>query len=286
MKYIQLTLTTHPFNENITDMLSYHLGNIGYETFVATEDGLNAYIPQSSFSEQKIDELFQQLSVDVNHLLTDIKIEYRFNELEDENWNKKWEENYFSPLVVSDKCLVKSTFHNVEEHYEYEIVIDPKMAFGTGHHQTTYLMMQETLKLDLRNKSVLDIGCGTAVLAILASMMGAIDVVAIDFDEWAYQNAKENVLLNDISNVDVRLGEINLVEEEKFDIILANINRNILMQNIMHYSEAMNRGATLIMSGFYLEDVPILKLELQKHGLVYQKLEQRDNWTAIVCGKK
>lgn len=125
MKYIQLTLTTHPFNENITDMLSYHLGTIGYESFIATDNGLNAYIPQSNFSEQKIDELLQQLLIDVNHLLTDVKIEYRFNELEDENWNKKWEENYFSPLVVSNKCLVKSSFHLVDEQYDYEIIIRP-----------------------------------------------------------------------------------------------------------------------------------------------------------------
>ena len=285
MKYIQLSLTTTPTNENITDILSFHLGNIDYESFVATENGLNAFIPQTVFSEEKLKEMLQLLSTEVDDLLSDVKVEYEFNALEEKNWNKEWEKNYFDPLVVSNKCLVKSSFHTVGESYEYEIVIDPKMAFGTGHHQTTYLMLQEILKLDLKNKSVLDIGCGTAVLAILASKMGAMDIVAIDFDEWAYENAKENVLLNDIANVDVRLGKINLVENEKFDFIFANINRNILLQDIQFYAKAMNKGATLIMSGFYLEDVPILKLECQENNLIYQKLEQKDNWTAIICTK-
>ena len=146
-------------------------------------------------------------------------------------------------------------------------------------------MLQEILKLELNNKSVLDIGCGTAVLAILASKKGASPIVAIDFDEWAYYNAKENVLLNDIADVDVRLGEIDLVSNEKFDFIFANINRNILLQDIVHYANAMNHGATLIMSGFYLEDVPILKLECEKNNLSFQKIEQKDNWCAILCTK-
>ena len=286
MKYIHLKLTTNPINENITDMLSFHLGNIGYESFIATENGLSAYIPQSDFSEEKLVKMLQLLSEEVNDLLTDVKVGYEFNELEDENWNKEWEKNFFSPLVVSDKCLVRSSFHLVEDKYDYEIIIDPKMSFGTGHHQTTYLMLHEILKLDLKNKSVLDIGCGTAVLAILASKMSALNIVAIDFDEWAYHNAKENILLNDIHNVDVRLGEIDLVKDEKFDFILANINRNILMQNIKYYAGSMNSGATLIMSGFYLEDVPVLKLECQKNNLIYQNLEQKDNWVAILCTKK
>ena len=285
MKYIELSLTVNPLNENTTDLLSFHLGSIGYESFVATENGLNAYISKADFSEQKLDEVLHSLSVEIDDLLTDMKVEYEFKDLEEVNWNTEWEKNYFNPLVVANKCLVKSSFHSVEEQYEYEIVIDPKMAFGTGHHQTTYLMLQEILKLDLDNKSVLDIGCGTAVLAILASMMGATDIVAIDFDEWAYNNAKENVVLNDIQNVDVRLGKIDLVQDRKFDYIFANINRNILLQDIQHYANAMQSGATLILSGFYFEDVPVLQMECQKNNLSFQKLEQKDNWCALLCTK-
>lgn len=285
MKYIELSLTVNPLNENTTDLLSFHLGSIGYESFVVTENGLNAYISKADFSEQKLDEVLHSLSVEIDDLLTDMKVEYEFKDLEEVNWNTEWEKNYFNPLVVANKCLVKSSFHSVEEQYEYEIVIDPKMAFGTGHHQTTYLMLQEILKLDLDNKSVLDIGCGTAVLAILASMMGATDIVAIDFDEWAYNNAKENVVLNDIQNVDVRLGKIDLVQDRKFDYIFANINRNILLQDIQHYANAMQSGATLILSGFYFEDVPVLQMECQKNNLSFQKLEQKDNWCALLCTK-
>lgn len=285
MRYIQLSVISNPSNEDITDILSFHLGNIGYDSFVANENGVDAYIPQKDFSEEKLKDMLLHLPIEMNDLFKDIKIDYEFKLLEEKNWNTEWEKHYFQPLVVSDKCLVRSTFHVVDKHYDYEITIDPKMAFGTGHHQTTYLMLQEILKLDLKNKSILDIGCGTAVLAILASKMGATTIVAIDFDEWAYYNAKENVLLNDIDNVDVRLGEIGLVQDEKFDFIFANINRNILLQDIQHYAKAMKNGATLIMSGFYLEDVPILQLECQNNNLSFQKLEQKDNWCAVLSTK-
>ena len=285
MRYIQLSVISTPCNENITDILSFHLCNICYDSFVANENGVEAYIPQKDFSEEKLKDMLLLLSIDMKDLLKDVNIEYEFNLLEEKNWNTEWEKNYFKPLVVSDKCLVRSTFHVIDKQYDYEITIDPKMAFGTGHHQTTYLMLQEILNLELKNCSVLDIGCGTAVLAILASKMGATEIVAIDFDEWAYYNAIENVELNEITNIDVRLGEIDLVSNEKFDFIFANINRNILLEGIQHYAKAMNKGATLIMSGFYLEDVPILKLECNQNNLSFQKLEQKDNWCAILCTK-
>ena len=286
MKYIQLSIKVTPCNETITDVLSFHLGDIGYDSFVATDNVLAAYIPEKDFLEEHLKNTLHNLSIDLADLFKEVKIDYEFKPIEDENWNKEWEKNYFKPLVLSNKCLVRSSFHQVDKSYDYEIVIDPKMAFGTGHHQTTYLMLQEILKLDLTNKTVLDIGCGTAVLAILASLKGAKHVVAIDFDEWAYENAKENVLLNDITNVDVRLGEIDLVANEKFDFIFANINRNILLQGIEHYATSMKKGAILIMSGFYSEDVEDLKLECKKHNLSYQKTEQKDNWCAVLCIKQ
>ena len=279
MKYIQLSLSVTPCNENITDVLSYQLGDIGYESFVATSTGVEAYIPELHFSEEKLVEL-------IENLLIDAKVEYEFKALEDKNWNKEWEKNYFSPLIVSDKCLVRSSFHVVEQKCEHEIVIDPKMAFGTGHHQTTYLMLQEILTLELKNKSVLDMGCGTAVLAILAAKMGASPIVAIDFDEWAYNNAQENVALNDASDIDVRLGTAEQIEGESFDFIFANINRNVLLEDIEQYAKSLNANGTLIMSGFYLEDVPVIKLECEKNNLIFQKLEQKDNWTAVVCIKE
>ena len=279
MTYIQLFLSPTPCNENITDVLSYQLGDIGYDSFVVTDNVLNAYIPQVDFSEEKLKEM-------LNQLLIEVEVEYEFKILDDINWNKEWEMKYFKPLIVSNKCLVRSSFHEVGERYEHEIVIDPKMAFGTGHHQTTYLMLQEILKLNLVDKSALDMGCGTAVLAILASQMGASSTIAIDFDKWAYENAKENVQLNNISNVEVKLGEVDLIQNEKFDYVFANINRNVLLNDIQHYANSLNKGGTIIMSGFYLEDVPVIKLDCQKSDLTYQKLEQKDNWVAMVCTKK
>lgn len=278
MIYIQLSLTINPCTETVTDVISYQLGEIGYESFVVSNNILEAYIRKPDYSEEKLKTVLQ-------HLLIDAKVDYEFNELEDKNWNKEWEKNYFQPLIVSNRCLVRSSFHTVSEKCEYEIIIDPKMAFGTGHHQTTHLMLQEILTLNLKNKSVLDMGCGTAVLAILASMMGASRLVAIDYDEWAYYNAKENVLLNKVSNVEVKLGEADKIAGEKFDYIFANINRNILLQDIQHYANALNKDGVLIMSGFYLEDVPAIKRECEKHHLSYKKLEQKDNWTAVVCAK-
>ena len=173
----------------------------------------------------------------------------------------------------------------LDQKCEYEILIDPKMAFGTGHHQTTYLMLQEILTLDLADKSVLDMGCGTAVLAILAAKMGASRTVAIDFDEWAYNNAKENISINNQQDIDVRLGTVEQIEGEDFDFIFANINRNVLLRDIEEYAKSLKENGTLIMSGFYLEDVPVIKLECEKNGLLYQKLEHKDNWTAVVCTK-
>jgi ribosomal protein L11 methyltransferase len=278
MKYIQLFLSVDPCNEIITDVLSYQLGDIGYESFIATTTGVEAYIPESLFSEERLIEL-------IDNLWIDAKVEYEFNALEDKNWNKEWEKNYFSPLIVSDKCLVRSSFHVLDQKCEYEILIDPKMAFGTGHHQTTYLMLQEILTLDLADKSVLDMGCGTAVLAILAAKMGASRTVAIDFDEWAYNNAKENISINNQQDIDVRLGTVEQIEGEDFDFIFANINRNVLLRDIEEYAKSLKENGTLIMSGFYLEDVPVIKLECEKNGLIYQKLEHKDNWTAVVCTK-
>lgn len=285
MRYIQLSIQVSPYSEIITDILSVKLGNIGYDSFVSSKNGLDAYIPQKKFSEVKLKEILHHLSINFTDLFKNVRIVYESNLLEDKNWNREWENNYFKPLVVSDKCLVRSSFHQINEKYDYEITIDPKMAFGTGHHQTTYLMLQEILELDLQGKSILDIGCGTAVLAILASKKGAGHIVAIDFDEWAYENAKENIILNKITNIDVRVGEIDLVVNEKFDFVFANINRNILLQDIEHYANVMNSGGTLMMSGFYLNDVLDLKLKCEENNLKYQKTKERDKWCAVLCTK-
>lgn len=285
MRYIELAIKISPFKESITDVLSFNLGGIGYDSFVVTENVLKAYITEKSFSEEELKNTLHEVSIGLKELFCGINLYYEYTIIEDENWNKEWESNYFKPLVIADECVVRSSFHEVNEQYKYDIIIDPKMAFGTGHHQTTYLMLQEILKLDLNNKSVLDMGCGTAVLAILASQKGADPITAIDFDKWAYENAKENVELNNILNVKVLLGEVDLIANDTYDFIFANINRNVLLQDIKHYESSLNDGGMLIMSGFYLSDVSDIKKECKRYGLTYQKTEQRDKWCAVICSK-
>lgn len=189
--------------------------------------------------------------------------------------------NYFSPIIIEDQCVIKSSFHKDVPPCKYEIIINPKMAFGTGHHQTTRLMMQEILKIDFTNKTVLDMGCGTGILAILASMKGAKDLTAIDIDEWAYENIKENLETNNINNTEIQIGDASLLGAKKYDIIIANINRNVLLEDINIYSSILKKGGILLLSGFYIEDVNILETEANKWDLQLDYFVELDNWAGM-----
>ena len=245
MDYIEIDFVCRPHDEVVTEVLSATLGEIGFESFVDTELGIKAYIQTQVFDKGALDSLLSDFPVEAS-------FDYKISEVEDRNWNEEWEKNYFQPLVIDDRCIIQSTFHNAPATYEYNIYIDPKMAFGTGHHQTTELMIREILNEDFSGKSLLDMGCGTAILAILASMRGADPIEAIDIDEWAYDNAKENLNLNKVSNIELKIGGADLLHADKtFDVILANINRNILLNDINVYVSVLNKGGTLYMSGFY-----------------------------------
>jgi len=274
MNYIEVSLSCNPNNEVINSILSEMLGEIGFESFAETETGTTAYILHNLFDETKLNGVLSDFPIDA-------KISYTFEEIEDQNWNEEWEKNYFKPLVIDDKCIIQSTFHNEPAIYEYNILIDPKMAFGTGHHQTTKLMIREILKMNLNQKSVLDMGAGTAVLAILASMRGADPVVAIDIDKWAYDNAIENLQLNNVNNVEVLIGGAELLGNQTFDTILANINRNILLNDIHKYASVLKPLGELYMSGFYVEDIPAIQSECEKHGLTFCHNTEDSNWTAV-----
>lgn len=278
MKYIEVNFTCNPNTETITDVLATQLSDIEFESFVQSDSGLLAYIQKPKFSCEKIDDLLQDF-------LLDAEIDYSFKTIEDKNWNEEWEKHYFQPIVFENKCIIHSSFHQPEGEYDYRILIDPKMAFGTGHHQTTGLILKEILSMDLQNKSVLDMGCGTAVLAILASMRDADPITAIDIDEWAYHNALENVQLNNISNINVLLGGAELLGVETFDVIFANINRNILLQDIPSYAKVLNSSGKLIMSGFYKEDIPAIREKCEQNDLKYLYFSEMDNWVAVVCEK-
>ncbi|MDR1091919.1 MAG: 50S ribosomal protein L11 methyltransferase [Prevotella sp.] len=278
MTYIEVKFTCTPNNEIVNSILSATIGEIGFESFVEDECGTTAYIQSDIFDEEKLQEV-------LNNLPVEAEIIYTFKSIKEQNWNEEWEKNYFQPLIIDNKCIIQSTFHNVPPTYDYNIYIDPKMAFGTGHHQTTELIIREILKGDFKGKSVLDMGTGTAILAILASMRGAGPITAIDIDQWAYDNAIENLNLNHIENVDVQIGGAELLGNRTFDIILANINRNILLNDIHIYSSVLNRGGYLYMSGFYEEDTPSIAEECNKNGLTLCYNTTKENWTAVKFAK-
>lgn len=274
MQYIQVQFNCDPNTEVLTDVLSARLGEIGFESFVRTETGLDAYIPLPYLSPEKVDQLLSDFPLDAG-------ITYSCYEMEDKNWNEEWEKNYFQPVVIDDVLCIRSSFHKIEDECRYRILIDPKMSFGTGHHQTTELMMRELLNMDLQGKSLLDMGCGTAVLAILASMRGASPITAIDIDEWAYQNAMENTRLNGIDNIRLFQGGAELLGDETYDVILANINRNILLQDMPVYRKVLNRDGVLVMSGFYKEDIPDIRAAAEGKGLAYGHFSELDQWVAV-----
>jgi ribosomal protein L11 methyltransferase len=278
MTYIQVNFAFNSDVEVVGDILSAQLADIGFESFISLKDGLEAFVQTSLFSEEALKTVLADFPMEV-------EISYSFQEIEDKNWNEEWEKHYFNPIVIDNRCCIHSSFHQPEDEFQYRILIDPKMAFGTGHHQTTLLMLKEILSMDFTGKSVLDMGCGTAVLAILASMRGANPITAIDIDEWAFNNTLENIQLNGVEHINVLCGGAELLGIETFDVIFANINRNILLQDIPAYARVLNAGGTLIMSGFYKEDIPMIRAKCEEYGLTFSHFEELDNWTMVNVSK-
>ena len=276
MKYLEVTFTTNPCNEIVNDILSGELGEIGFESFVEFQEGEKAYIQEHLFNE---DELKDKIE---NFPLEEVEIKYSIAQVEDKNWNEEWEKNYFQPIVIEDRCCIHSTFHHDAPKAEYEIVINPQMAFGTGHHETTSSIIGELLEADLVGKSVLDMGCGTSILAILASKKGANPVMAIDIDDWCVNNSIDNIKLNNLDNITVKHGDASLLKDcPTFDVIIANINRNILLNDMDKYASCMKKGSEIYMSGFYVEDIEIIKEKAQSLGLKFVHFREKHNWAAV-----
>lgn len=273
MDYIELVCKISADNtQEIIDILIAELNDIGYESYDETDEGLNAYILEKFFDLNKVKQL------QVNQI-PHTKIDYSYEIIKTQNWNEVWEKN-FEPIIVEDQCLIRAPFHKDTPDTTYEIVIEPKMSFGTGHHETTYLMLKTMLKLDFQDKIVLDMGCGTGVLAILASLKGAKEITAIDIDEWAYHNTLENITKNRCSNIKVMQGDASLLQKQKFDIIVANINRNILLDDIRHYSKVLKKGGTLLLSGLYDKDLSMIKTEALENNIEYMSHFEKHNWVA------
>jgi ribosomal protein L11 methyltransferase len=279
MDYIQVNFTINPCEEYISDVLSAELCEIGFDSFVPTESGLEAYISASLFDESSLNAL-------VINFPLEVEVSYKYSIITSRNWNEEWEKNFFQPIVIGEDCVIHSSFHKDIPKAKYDIIIDPKMAFGTGHHETTSLMIAEILRIDIFGKSVLDMGCGTSVLAILASMRGAKDIVAIDIDTWCVENSIENVATNNTKGIDIRLGGAELLAGLHFDIVLANINRNILLADMHAYTACLSKGGELYMSGFYVEDIPLIETQANTCGCRLVEYKQKNNWVVVKTVKE
>ena len=268
--FIEYKFQVRP-NQPTTDILIAELGALGFESFMETKNGLLAYIRKEDWESKNLDNISVLHNPEFN-------ISYEKSEIDQQNWNAKWEEN-FQPIILGRYCAVRAPFHSVPE-VKYDIVITPKMSFGTGHHETTHMMLQFVLKIDVAGKSVLDMGCGTAVLAILAAMKGAASVHAVDVDQWSYKNALENIKLNDHQEIEVTLGDANSLGKRKYDIILANINRNTLLADIPSYAKHLNKAGVLILSGFYKQDLPLISEKCASCRLSFQENLQNNDWVS------
>lgn len=276
MKYFEVTFSVNPCNETATDILSALTAEIGFESFVECEGGMQAYVQQSLFDEEALKSIIADFPI------PDTKITYTITEPEDKDWNEEWEKNFFQPIVIDNRCVIHSTFHKDYPKAEYDIVINPQMAFGTGHHETTSSILGELLDADLKGKSVLDMGCGTSILAILASMRGADPVTAIDIDDWCVNNSRDNIALNNINNITVELGDASLLEGRKpFDVIIANINRNILLNDMAAYTACMHKGSEIYMSGFYVQNIDAIRSKGESLGLRFVHYREKNNWAAV-----
>lgn len=277
--YTEVRIDMSPCNETMTDVMAALLCEHGYESFVPDECGMTAYIKLEDFDKKVLDDVTAELPFDTS-------VTVKCETVEGRDWNQEWEKNYFKPITVDGKCMIHSSFHTDIPSMPYDIVIDPKMAFGTGHHQTTTLIIRRLLELPLEGRSVIDMGTGTGILAILAAMRGAGPVTAIEIDEFAHVNAVENVSLNHHPEINVVLGDASaLAGVEPVDLFLANINRNIIVGDLQVYASRLKEGGTMLLSGFYEDDIAIVFDEARKHGLEYVGHTVLERWSCLELKK-
>jgi ribosomal protein L11 methyltransferase len=274
--YLGYYFKVSPLQQGV-EILIAELGYAGFESFVETVDGVSAYIQKDDWNTNILDDIFILQS-------DEFEISFTSEEIEQVNWNEAWEKN-FEAIIVDNKCTVRAPFHKVPT-TTYDIIIEPKMSFGTGHHETTHMMIQHILSEDFTGKSVLDMGAGTAVLAILTEMRGATKIDAIDIDNWCYLNSVENIKRNNCSHINAYEGDVSLLKEQQYDIIIANINRNILLQDLPQYINCLAPNGTLLLSGFYAEDIPIIRKKCEGLNLEFSSKLERNMWVACKFLKK
>lgn len=272
MEYCEIKLTITP-TVPFAEIIMAELGDASYDSFVETDSGLLAYIPKNQYDEEKLKAVLRSVE--------GCQATYELATIPDQDWNAAWEKEH-QPVMVDNFCWIYAPFHQPNSNAEYNILIEPKMSFGTAHHPTTYMMLQLLNSEPLADKSVLDMGSGTAVLSIFAEKRGAAYVEAIDNDEWAYRNALENLENNNCRNIKALLGDAALLTSDKrFDVVVANINRNILLRDLHCYTAVLAPGGTLLLSGFYEHDIPAIRAKAEASGLAFDHYESRQDWVAV-----
>jgi ribosomal protein L11 methyltransferase len=275
MYYSRLQVTC---DSEYREILMAEIAEAGFDTFMETDAGFEAYVEMEKFDQQLVHEVKDKYKEQT-------PLEFLIDRIPKQNWNEEWEKSY-EPIVVEDKCIIRAFFHEITQKYPYEIIITPKMSFGTGHHQTTYLMVKSMMKVDHNNKRVMDAGCGTAILSIMASKLGVSHVEAFDIDEWSMLNGKENAEVNNCDNINLQQGKINEVTlKGEFDIILANINKNVLLSEIKIYQNYLKPGGLLLLSGFYVHDIDDLKSECSRYKLKEEFRDEKETWACLLMKK-
>lgn len=274
MNYKKVTITLTPYSETAIDILTAQMGEIGFDSFEETDNGVIGYAMENNFDADKLTGL--------TPLIDNIKMQYTIDTIPDEDWNKEWEENYFKPIVIGGKCRIRSPFYETDKNIPYEIIINPQMSFGTGYHETTTMMIEYLLEKEIANKDVLDMGCGTGILGIMASMRGAKTVDCIDIDEWCYKNTIENAQLNNRTNITTIHGGAEVLSNKHYDIIIANINRNILIENLAKYATVLKKGGTMMLSGFYTADSEAIVAEAKRLGLRLVETKVMNDWNGLL----
>lgn len=278
MQYKKVTVVLTPYDETASDIVMAQMGELGFDSFEETEGGFIGYAQISNYTEGTL----ATLSTYVEGVSMTIEEDI----IEDQDWNKEWEENYFKPIVIGGKCRIRSPFHEADPSMQYEIIINPQMSFGTGYHETTTMMMEYLMEKDITGKSVLDMGCGTGILGIMAIMRGAQAVDCVDIDEWCYNNTLENISLNSLNGITTILGGAEVLgKEPRYDLIVANINRNILTRDMHLYAQTLKPGAQMMLSGFYSEDADIVLKEAQRFGLSLVEKKVMNNWNGLFLQK-
>jgi ribosomal protein L11 methyltransferase len=277
MDYAELKIpATDP---QLREVLSATLSEAGFDSFVEEEEILLAYIPYNDFKEDEVEKLLEGI---IGNTVEEVEV----NIIRERNWNMKWESDY-SPVILGKKLIIRAPFHKTDRVYEHEIIIEPQMSFGTAHHETTRLMLELMGETNFKGKKVLDMGCGTGILGIYANKLGAADVIAVDNDEWAYNNSLHNIELNDVRHVVVIMGDsTSLTDEQQFDVILANINRNVLIEDIPAFDKHLGRGGEVLLSGFYEDDLGKIADGAALKGWEFTGRKDLNSWVAAWFKKK